>query len=392
MSRTPVDNTAMSTDRPPIRRADVLLALGVAGVQGTLVVLAGAVLDESVKTALPAAATLLVLEGLFLVLWRFRPLVCQATVWTAEILLILVLPRDNLFYGVGQFFVAFGVGTRMPLRRAVPLLGTLGSVYAALLIWKSGDPSWQLDVNTFIGVLIRYLLPLLGGFAVASSRRYERSRQEFLQREHGRQLEMALVQECRRLAGELHDVAAHHIAGIVVQAAAIERLVDSDPDTAKTAAAQLRGQAKEALAGLRSVVGLLRRDHEDGAGAPDSGTSPNSSPPCANSASTSAYKRTDDRPRTWTPRPTPPPTGSPSRPSATPFSTPRAPGYWWRWSAPPRTWNCPSSTDRRSSTPSNPRAGTPGSRSCGSGSPRSTAASGRARPRRAAGEYGCPCP
>jgi len=73
---------------------------------------------------------------------------------------------------------------------------------------------------------------------------------------------VALIQERRRLAGELHDVAAHHLAGIVVQAAALERLIDRDPQTAREATQQLRRQAKETLSGLRSVVGLLRSDEE----------------------------------------------------------------------------------------------------------------------------------
>ena len=47
-----------------------------------------------------------------------------------------------------------------------------------------------------------------------------------------------------------------------MQAAALERLIDRDPQTARDAAQQLRRQAKETLSGLRSVVGLLRSDEE----------------------------------------------------------------------------------------------------------------------------------
>ena len=121
---------------------------------------------------------------------------------------------------------------------------------------------WQLHMVNALVTLAIYLVPMLGGAALASSRRYEHSRQELLRREHGRQLEVALIQERRRLAGELHDVAAHHLVGIVVQAAALERLIDRDPQTAREAAQQLRRQAKETLSGLRSVVGLLRSDAE----------------------------------------------------------------------------------------------------------------------------------
>ena len=53
-----------------------------------------------------------------------------------------------------------------------------------------------------------------------------------------------------------------------MQAAALERLIDRDPQTASKAAHQLRRQAKEPLSGLRSVVGLLRSDDEAGEPSP----------------------------------------------------------------------------------------------------------------------------
>ena len=49
---------------------------------------------------------------------------------------------------------------------------------------------------------------------------------------------------------------------MVVQAAAIERMIERDPEAAKAGAAQLRVQGKETLNGLRSVVGLLRTEGE----------------------------------------------------------------------------------------------------------------------------------
>ena len=54
-------------------------------------------------------------------------------------------------------------------------------------------------VNALLTLAI-YLVPMLGGAALASSRRYEHFRQELQLREHERQLESALIQERRRLA------------------------------------------------------------------------------------------------------------------------------------------------------------------------------------------------
>ena len=250
------------TSSVSIRRNDVLLALAFAVVQPTAVLLASSSVPAHLWPWFAATAVPLAAEGLALVLWRSRPLVCQALVWSAEAVTLLLLPATYVASGYGQLVVSFGMGMRFPLRRTAAALTALSLAYSAVDNWRDPPNQWELAMTRVLVNLAACLLPMLGGAALASSRRYEHSRQELLRREHGRQLEVALIQERRRLAGELHDVAAHHLAGIVVQAAALERLIDRDPQTAREATQQLRRQAKETLSGLRSVVGLLRSDEE----------------------------------------------------------------------------------------------------------------------------------
>ena len=250
------------TSALPIRRNDVLLALVFAVVQPTVLLLASASVPAGPWPWFAATAVPLAAEGLALVLWRSRPLLCQTLVWSAEVATSLLLPAGYVASGYGQLVVSFGMGMRFSLRRTVIFLTALSLAYSAVDNWRDPPEQWQLAMTRVLVTLAACLLPLLGGAALASSRRYEHFRQELQLREHERQLESALIQERRRLAGELHDVAAHHLAGIVVQAAALERLIDRDPQTARNAAQQLRRQAKETLSGLRSVVGLLRSDEE----------------------------------------------------------------------------------------------------------------------------------
>ena len=250
------------TSSVPIRRNDVLLALTFAVVQPAVAFLASTSVPVGPRPWFAATAIPLAAEGLALVLWRSRPLVCQALVWSAEVATSLLLPAGYVASGYGQLVVSFSMGMRFPLRRTAAALTALSLAYSAVDNWRDPPNQWELAMTRVLVNLAACLLPMLGGAALDSSRRYEHSRQELLRREHGRQLEVALIQERRRLAGELHDVAAHHLAGIVVQAAALERLIDRDPQTARDAAQQLRRQAKETLSGLRSVVGLLRSDEE----------------------------------------------------------------------------------------------------------------------------------
>ena len=260
------DNAAMSLSDPtssvPIRRNDVLLALTFAVVQPAVAFLA--------STSVPVgprpwfAATAIAARG--------RGAGPRAVAQSPPGLSgagvvggggdIIAASRGYVASGYGQLVVSFSMGMRFPLRRTAPLLTALSLTHSAVDIWRRSPEPWQLHMVNALVMLAIYLVPMLGGAALASSRRYEHFRQELQLREHERQLESALIQERRRLAGELHDVAAHHLAGIVVQAAALERLIDRDPQTAREAAQQLRRQAKETLSGLRSVVGLLRSDEE----------------------------------------------------------------------------------------------------------------------------------
>jgi signal transduction histidine kinase len=69
-------------------------------------------------------------------------------------------------------------------------------------------------------------------------------------------------EERLRIAQELHDVVAHHISLINVQASTALHLVDRQPEQAAPALAAIKDASKEALVELRSIVGVLRQSDE----------------------------------------------------------------------------------------------------------------------------------
>ncbi len=71
-------------------------------------------------------------------------------------------------------------------------------------------------------------------------------------------LETAVADERSRIAREMHDVVAHGMGVMVVQAAAAEQLLESDPEAAREPLSTVRGVGQGALAEMRRLLGLLR--------------------------------------------------------------------------------------------------------------------------------------
>ncbi|MFI5845925.1 histidine kinase [Catenuloplanes sp. NPDC051500] len=97
------------------------------------------------------------------------------------------------------------------------------------------------------------------------AQRAERSREETARRR--------VIDERLRIARELHDVVAHHIALINVQAGVAAHVLDDQPETARQSLAVVRQAGRAVLADLSTVLGVLRTpgDPDDPAGEPTPG-------------------------------------------------------------------------------------------------------------------------
>ncbi|MBZ6194214.1 sensor histidine kinase [Streptomyces olivaceus] len=80
-----------------------------------------------------------------------------------------------------------------------------------------------------------------------------------------------LLEERSRIARELHDVVAHHMSVISIQAQVAPHLVADPPDELKENLDGIRQNALEALTELRRVLGVLRSEHPDAPAAPEGG-------------------------------------------------------------------------------------------------------------------------
>ncbi|WP_136519020.1 sensor histidine kinase [Cellulomonas telluris] len=254
--------------RGPLAR-DALLAVVTAVVMLLGVVATVRLVPEAAPApdVAPWLLVVLAVQSLALVLRRVATAACVVLVVLTQVGLVALAP-DISVRSVAVLVVAATVGSRLPTRRALLAAAAAGvaeavGVAAAVLARRAGA---DLAVQHALSAVLLWGAAVLVGTYLATRREHLRLLQERaaqLERERDARVQAAVADERARLARELHDVAAHHLSGMVVQAAAVERLVGRDPDAARAGAAWLRDQGRETLDNLRQVVGLLRGDEPD---------------------------------------------------------------------------------------------------------------------------------
>lgn len=263
------------------RRRDAALAAVVA--LGSVVVVLVGLADPTLRSALgaapfavPALLVLLVAQSAALVFRRTRPASCLAVTIALQVVLAGVLPTAGVVRGPAAVVAAYTCGSRLPVRRALGLAGAAALVETAAFAGLATVAGTAAVLTQLVSSVVTYLAAsLLGGYVAARRRVGELARlraAEAVEAQRAR-ADAAVGAERARVARELHDIAAHHLAAMVVQASVAERLVDRDPDAARATITEIRAQGRATLHDLRSVVGALRERGAagDGAVAPEDG-------------------------------------------------------------------------------------------------------------------------
>jgi signal transduction histidine kinase len=143
------------------------------------------------------------------------------------------------------------------------VIGYAASIWPPWLIGTRGHASAGFAVGLALGLL--FLLAVAEVIRARGQRAaaLEHSRQEELRRRAG--------EERMRIARDLHDVVAHNISVINVQANTALHLMDRQPDRARSALTTINEVSGQALVELRSVLGVLRAVDEEAPRAPAPG-------------------------------------------------------------------------------------------------------------------------
>jgi signal transduction histidine kinase len=143
----------------------------------------------------------------------------------------------------------------------------LGAALVVVLISSFRQPFTGVTSTVLAGLTV--LLIHLIGSNIALRQVYLgalEERADRLERERDAAALAAAALERTRIARELHDVVAHHVSVMVVQAEGAGWAIDGEPEQARTAIATIARTGRSTLVELRRLLGVLRADGVDGAG------------------------------------------------------------------------------------------------------------------------------
>ncbi|WP_433075047.1 sensor histidine kinase [Dactylosporangium sp. CA-052675] len=211
-------------------------------------------------------------------LWRRRRPIAVLAVVVALTAAAAPVTVHGTHLHEGMLLVALAVATHAALAHAASLRTAVGCALAVLLfaaVLLEARPPFE-DGRAPVDAwgLGRSLLGLLGYAAVvwaaALSVRFVRQqrataaeRHEHAERERAQQTRIAVAEERARIARELHDIVAHSLSVIVLQANGGQYAFDHDPARAREALRTIGATGRDALDEIRHLVRILRGDSGD---------------------------------------------------------------------------------------------------------------------------------
>ena len=211
-----------------------------------------------------AAATGLVLT--LSLAWRQRAslVVLGVAIATSVVANVVGVLDEATTPAIALVVAVYSVGAHTSGLRAA-----VGGLGAAALIAVNVAEQFSLGDLLLIAMIVGGAW--LGGRAIRYRHEREHALERLtvnLEREREEKARAAVAEERVRIARELHDVVAHAISVIVLQARGGRRSLATDPGETREALDMIEATGSEALAEMRRLLGMLRRDDEEIALAP----------------------------------------------------------------------------------------------------------------------------
>ncbi|GAB1328348.1 sensor histidine kinase [Streptomyces sennicomposti] len=163
-------------------------------------------------------------------------------------------------------YTVAAIGARWASRFA--LAGGMCAATLAQIRWPDERASAWGQIALAVFQTVPFALAWVLGDSMRTRRAYFAQLEERaarLEKEREAQAQVAVAAERARIARELHDVVAHNVSVMVVQADGAAYVLDAAPDQAKKALETISSTGRQALAEMRRLLGVLRTgEHQEG--------------------------------------------------------------------------------------------------------------------------------
>lgn len=208
------------------------------------------------------ALGLVLLAGMTLPLaWRRRRPVAVMATSVVCLVPFLALDYAEAIGSIGTLVALYSVGAHCERRQGLVAASIAFLPFAGILVAGVVYEGEQLPPSVAFGNVLTYVGAYAVGDAFRSRRAYVAELQlrlDTADRLRDEEAASAVAAERARIARELHDVVAHGVSVMVVQAAAARRVMDRRPDAASEALEQIERTGRESMAEMRHLLGVLR--------------------------------------------------------------------------------------------------------------------------------------
>jgi signal transduction histidine kinase len=204
----------------------------------------------------PTAALLLVAVACLVLAWRRRRPVAVLAVSSVAVAVYSLLGYVNGAALIAPILALYAVAAQVSVRRAaVAAVATLVLLMAAT---AANNPFGHISGGGFDILPGMVAAALFAGIAVANRRAYVASIQVRAEQDARQRVD----EERLRIARELHDVVAHTMATINVQAGVAAHVLSTRPEAAAESLQAIKTASKEGLRELRAILNVLRQADE----------------------------------------------------------------------------------------------------------------------------------
>jgi signal transduction histidine kinase len=197
------------------------------------------------------------------VIWRRRAPRLVLAVSVAATVPLLALGYSDHGAAFATLLALYTVAAHCERRPALIALGWTCAIMVPLLVAGIFYEGEQLPLSVFIANIVILATAWLIGDTIRNRRQLVevlRLRAETAERQRDEEARRAVLAERARIAREMHDIVAHGMSVMIVQAGGARRILAKHPDQATEALASIERTGREAMAEMRRLLGVLRDD------------------------------------------------------------------------------------------------------------------------------------